>query len=224
MDNIQSNYPRKASHGLHLADLVPIRRASTIGQISLIVLALVLIASYVFPSSPESGNDATPFVLDLPTLVTIASLFAIIGAIWGAMFWVTRTHRAVCALRGIKSRMPSRLLGFLSGIPLITFFLPICYALDFLVVRSQSDDMPTLRWYSLLSKSKIVNFFAFAIIANCTVGTYDLIKEYVWNRPSTGRFGVSDFLQMITLFSAIASGIIIAKIVNRNIESILKLE
>jgi hypothetical protein len=175
----------------------------------------------VFPnivSSEETASIGRLFV----GLILILVLFVAIGAaIWATMFWVTRAHRAVCSIRGITSRIPSNLLGFLSGVPYILFFIPLCYALDFLVVRSESSDTPTMRWYSSFSKSLIVNVFAIVIIVDSAITIYDMLKEFLVKQPSTSSPDALDWVGTILFTITVILGIRIAKMVNHNIEALV---
>ena len=216
--NFQSNYPRGLADAIGPADVVGLRRSATIGQVSLIVLAAVSLISLAFPRLPEfEENTSLPVVL-FSILISLAMFIAGVVAIGCTMFWVTRAHRAVCKLREISPRIPSQILGFLSGIPYHLFFLPLSYAVDFLMIRSESPDKQTMRWYSMLSKSPIVNTFAVALITDTSLSAYEVIKSSLLSAPESTTTSVTDIVSTVSLLVGIVTGIRIAKTVNDNVE------
>jgi Na+-transporting NADH:ubiquinone oxidoreductase subunit NqrE len=221
MSDIQSNYPRNSLFVSGYVDLDSLKRSANIGRIALLFIATLTTIFQIFPKILKFEDEPSLLVLFAALGVGLSLILAGIAALGTTMFWVTRAHSAVCSLRGITPRISSKTLGFLSGIPYLMFFAPLCYALDFLVIRSASLEIPTMRWYSQLSKSKIVNFFAFAIIIDAALVAYDTIMEYIVKAPSILDSSNFDFIHLAIFWAAIILGIIIAKMVNRNIESLV---
>jgi len=56
--------------------------------------------------------------------------------------------------------MSPELIAFLSAVPAILGYLPLSYTLEFILIRSKSEDTPVLKWYSAWSKSWEANAFA----------------------------------------------------------------
>ena len=218
--NIQSNYPR-AKAEVTLVEIAKMRSAAKVGQLALFAFTAVIIISNLFPNFGKKAEPSTTDLLaGLAILVTV--LFSVVATMCCTMSWITKAHRAVCILRGITPRVPSRLLGFLGGIPYLLFSLPLCYALDFLVVRSESPDEPTMRWFSFSSRSNIVNLFAAAIIVDATRNAYSLTRMIFAPRPYSGTITLLDVLFTLDFIVAVFSGIRIARIVIANIEKLVQ--
>ena len=220
MSDLQSNYPRNSGIGLSLTDIDSMKRAAKIGQIALLVLAVQLTVFLVFPGIIGVVDDSA-YLNEIVALgFMLAIVVAGIAAIWSTMFWVTRTHRAVCALRGITPQVPSKLIGFASGIPYILLNVPLCYTIEFLVIRSGSPDTPTMRWNTMLSKSKIVNVFGLVVIIDSAITFWSAVMEYVLKKPTILDSPAFEWFNNIVFWIAVILGIRIAKIVNQNIASL----
>ncbi len=221
MSDIQSNYPRTTGHKLSFTDIDSLKRAAKIGQFALVTIALSLTFYLVFPQILASEDNSSSLTLFVGLGYILLILLAGIATIWSTMFWVTRSHRAVCALRGITPRVSSKLLGFACGLPYILLNIPLCYVVEFLVIRSESADTPTMRWNTMLSKSKIVNIFGLMVIIESAIAFWSAVMEYIVKKPSLIDSPVVDWISNISFWVAVVLGIRIAKIVNRNIEILL---
>ncbi len=185
MDNIQSNYPRAGSQRQSIDDLQRIQHSAKVGKVS--VLFLIISNGYfAIPlfGSRKGEDNANGSSLLLEMLLAIGTVIFFVTAIWATMVWISCAHRAVCTTRGITSKVPSKFVGFASGIPYLLLYIPLIYALDFIVVRSESPDKPILQRYSLLSKSKLVNTFCMllTIHVGCTIFVYGL--KFFFNEPN----------------------------------------
>lgn len=211
--HIQSNYPRDTGRIVTPDEIAKLRRTAKIGAVAIIVFTACATFLDMFPRFDE--NERRWFATGVLVLSIIASVIITMVC---TMIWVTRAHRAVCKLRGITPRVPSGLLGFLSAVPYVLFSLPLAYTLEFLVIRSESPDTPTMRWYSFFSKSNILNLFAVTMIVDATSNCYSLVRVFILNRHSDKTVSVMQILLAICFIIAVATGIRIAKIVMDNIE------
>lgn len=200
--------------------MAALRRSAKIGQISLIIITILSALFQIFPDLIGKDNPESLGHILIVLGIGFILFVAITAAVWTTMFWVTRAHHAICSLRGITPRISSKVIGFLSGIPYILFFAPLCYAVDFLVVRSESPDKPTMRWYSAFSKSLIVNVFAVFIIIDSSCVIASLIIEFKEGPQSDPFTNVVDWVGIVALTVAVTLGIKIAKDVNQNIEKL----
>ena len=221
MSDVQSNYPRTLGHGSYFVDIDGIKRAAIFGQIALLVFATAMTIFQILLDIPEFKNDPSGPLIMVGLGIIFAMILAGIVAIWSTMFWFTRTHSAVCGLRGITPRISSKVVGFFSGIPYLMLYIPLFYALEFLVVRSQSPDTSTMRWYTIFSKSKIVNIFGVFIVTDAALAAYGAVMEYVVRAPSILDSHMADYISLAIFWVAVILGIRIAKNVNRNIEDLV---
>ena len=223
MSEIQSNYPRNSpfTSGNVDVDVDNLKRASKIGQVALVFIAAVTTIFQIFPKI-LSFDDKPSLLLIISALgLGLLLILAGIAAIGTTMFWFTRAHRAVCALRGITPRVSSKVVGFFSGIPYLLLYGPLFYALEFLVVRSESPDIPTMRWYTLYSNSRITNVFGIFIVTDAVLAVYSFVMESIVKSPSIVNSTTFDWVSNFIFCVAVILGIRIAKNVNRNIEDLV---
>ena len=222
MDNIQSNYPRPVNGRQGLDDLGRIQHSAKVGKVSVTFLVISnVIFAFPLSGSKIGQGGANGGALLLEMLLAIGTGIFSVTAIWATMVWVTCSHRAVCTSRGITSKVPSKLVGFASGIPYLLLCIPLIYALDFIVVRSEHPDKPILRWYSLLSKSKLVNafFLLLTIHVGCTIFVYG--STLFFNVPKDNVDYVFNWIGVTFGLLATLVGIKIASDVNKNIQTLL---
>ena len=122
------------------------------------ILFLLILAVFGFSS------DSILFVIGILGLVWMGTC---LGTCYCVGVWVYRAHHAICALRGIESRMSSFAIGTLAAIPIVFLGLPLAYALEFILIRSESPDKPTMKWSSFWSKSGPANIMAFLLVTPC---------------------------------------------------------
>ncbi len=202
---IESNYPRSNSFSIETADVEGLHKNAKWGLYFVNAQALFYTLSMVLNETAGVICILLFYLSGLGTLVYI-------------IIWVTNAHYAVCALRGIHSRIPSLLLGILSGIPYVLFFMPLSYALDFLMVRSRSATEPTMRWYSYFSKSLRVNLFAIALIGYVTLVSLSIVSAFL-PRPIQ-YLGFMEWIAYTCFLYGLIVGVKIVWQVNANIEKL----
>ena len=181
MSDFQSNYPRNSSIGRIVPDVPALQRIALSGLVWVIAGWVLFFASFVVGSIGRPPGGET--IMGAVILVWAATF---VGLSWCVAVWVYRAHKLLCDLRGIEPRMSSFAVAGLSIIPIVLFGLPLSYTMDFLVIRSESDTKPTMKWTSLLSKSGQVNGFAllqaipglcllFGVMAKITGGAQALV-------------------------------------------------
>lgn len=202
---IESNYPRSNSFPFEQADIEGLHKNAKWGLYFVNAQALFYTLSMVLAEAPAIVCILLFFLSGLGTLIYV-------------VIWVTNAHYAVCSLRGIQPRMPSLLLGILSGIPYVLFFMPLAYALDFLVVRSRSETEPTMKWYSCFSKSLRVNLFAIAVITYTTIVSLSVVNEFM---PKPFHYlGFMEWIGYTSFLYALIVGVKIVWQVNHQIEAL----
>ena len=157
MSEIQSNYPRESVVGVDRQD---IQRLGTITRSGLVWTI-------------ANGVSITILMSSLLIFKNLRSLFTLYGGLALVFFatglilavaifcWVRLAHRIVCRLRNVETRMSSNVTAGLAAVPVILGYLPLSYALEFVLIRSKSIDTPVMKWYSAWSKSWEANVFAF---------------------------------------------------------------
>ena len=210
MSEIQSNYPRTNQIGNKPVDVPALQRIALSGLVwvvaNWILFFAVFIVAAVIPRADAVGK--TTALLWFGTYVGIA---------WCVALWVYRAHQAVCALRSVEPRMPSSLVAGLSVVPIVLFGVPLSYAMDFLIVRSESPNNPTMKWTSLWSRSGQVNVLA-ALLAAPSIGLLFCLLKRV---PIETTYLIV-FLETVSFSFAIVQGAALVFQINRRISNLVE--
>ena len=213
MSEFQSNYPRAPKSSPGFVDVLTLQRVALSGLVWVIAhwltAALAIIFSVVVRRS--TTVEAIIGVLGLLWLGTA------IGVAWCVGSWIFRAHQAVCLLRNIEPKMPSWIAATLSAVPFVLFGLPLSYTMEFIIIRAESADKPTMRWWSLWSKSGWMNLMAF-LLALPSFGVLLLIL------PAIDRDirAIASFIGIISLDFAMLLGAALVFQTNRMIANLAR--
>ncbi len=158
MNEIKSNYPRESIEGVGRQDIDRLAHVARSGLVWAVAnglsITLLLISLFLFARERKfTALYGSLFLVAIGTGIVLAVAIFI---------WVRVAHRTVCRLRNLEPRMSSGLIAFLAAVPAILGYLPLSYTLEFILIRSKSEETPVLKWYSAWSKSWEANAFAVA--------------------------------------------------------------
>ncbi len=152
---IPSNYPRANELEIPNIDVKSLKRLAKIGIVCVLIQAVLFLAMIVaaFLAQTQPVFDLIGAILGL-TLVFMWFLLSICSSVW-----VYQAMVAVCLIRNIVPTVKPIVTAILCAFSIPFFGLPIGYAMDFLLIRIEDANKPTMRWNSLYSKSGMVNLF-----------------------------------------------------------------
>ena len=101
--------------------------------------------------------------------VSMAALFLVIFSVLFAVQifkWVHLAWEATVRLRDIDPQISAIGAASLSIVPVINL-VALIYIMDFLVIRSQSNELPTMNAFSVASQDRSVTWFCYVLCTQC---------------------------------------------------------